>query len=78
MKDEKNYPSWVCTKCAEAAGGAIPPAHLPTWHIGECGVCLETKTVTQPRDFRYPDFKSLIARRALTKEAQERGEYDNI
>ena len=33
------------------------PPGVATWHIGECGVCGETKEVTQPRDFGYPHFK---------------------
>lgn len=49
-------PDFVCTECAEAAGGKMHPKHQATWHIGECGICHKTKAVTQPRDFGHPAF----------------------
>lgn len=54
---DEDYPTWVCTECAEAAGGKMPVDHLATWHYDKCDVCGgEKKTVTQPRDFGYPKF----------------------
>lgn len=72
----KYYPSWTCHDCAVKSGGSMPDGHIATWHEGKCGCCEETKPVTEPRDYRYPDFTSLKARIQLTKEAQEQGEYD--
>lgn len=48
---------FVCSDCATAAGGKIPEKHQPTWHEGKCDVCEKIKVVTQPRDFRHPQFK---------------------
>lgn len=51
----KRYPDWICDECAERTGGRMPEGHLCTVHEGTCGVCLERKIVTEPRDYRYPD-----------------------
>lgn len=50
-------PAFVCTECAEAAGGKMPANHAATWHNGECGICHKIKPVTEPRDFGHPQFK---------------------
>jgi hypothetical protein len=50
-------PAFVCTECAEKAGGKMHPEHAATWHNGECGICHKTKAVTEPRDFGHPVFK---------------------
>lgn len=55
-KDKNVYPTWVCFECAQKVGGKFPEGHLATWHIDICDVCKETKSVTEPRDFGYPDF----------------------
>lgn len=52
-----NSPAFVCTVCAEAAGGKMPPNHVATWHEGECEICHEIKPVTEPRDFGHTIFK---------------------
>ncbi len=46
-----------------------PPLHacfeISTYHLGTCGVCGRQESVTQDRDFFYPDFE-------LLKETKER------
>lgn len=53
MSDE-DYPNWVCHDCAIEAGGT--PPECATFHIGICGACKKEKSVTEPRDYNYPDF----------------------
>lgn len=38
---------------------------ISTYHEGVCDFCRETKFVTEPRDFFYPDFELL--KKATTK-----------
>lgn len=58
----------VCHECGVTANVltclkkyGTPPKKLTfdvsTYHRGKCDVCGETKSVTEPRDFFYPDFK---------------------
>ena len=57
MRRDKNlYPSWVCAECAQKAGGRFPEGYQATWCEEKCGVCGEVKSVTDPRNFGYPDF----------------------
>lgn len=65
---KKPYPAWICTSCAEEAGGKIPANHLACWHVDKCGVCGGTTAVTQPRDWGYPK-GSKISRLILTRRA---------
>lgn len=51
MAYRKIEPDWVCFSCAEKRGARVPDGHLCTVHVGVCGICLETKQVTEPRDF---------------------------
>lgn len=48
------YPRRICTSCGLFYG------HKPHWpstyHMAPCGVCNESKMVTEPRDFGFPDF----------------------
>jgi len=57
---DENYPTWVCRECGLKASkdmDNIPLAfQLSTYHIDICGVCGKEKSVTEPRDFWYPDF----------------------
>jgi hypothetical protein len=46
----KIEPDWVCEDCIFERGARIPEGHLPTFHIGICGICGGTKEVTEPRD----------------------------
>ena len=46
--------TWICLDCAKAVGVVMPPGHAYTAHEDTCGVCGEIKTVTEPRDFRWP------------------------
>lgn len=52
----KPYPNWVCQPCGRAASGERQFS-LSTYHDGFCNVCDSNATVTEPRDFFYPDFK---------------------
>lgn len=54
--DNERYPTWVCSDCGLKAsqGKAFT---VSTFHNGVCGVCGQTKAVTQPRDFFYPEFE---------------------
>lgn len=52
-----DYPVWVCSPCAEKAGGRWPKGHVATFHVGICHVCGEEIAVTEPRDWRYPNLK---------------------
>jgi len=42
-------PQWVCNDCGQDRYGI--PNEVSTWHVGKCGICGETKPVTEPRDF---------------------------
>lgn len=46
--------TWICVDCAHEYGARMRPDHLATWHEDTCGVCKRAKTVTEPRDFRWP------------------------
>ena len=47
----KLEPDLVCDDCAYERGACIPFGHLSTYHIGICGLCGETKEVTETRDY---------------------------
>jgi len=63
IKIAKNQPQWVCWFCGEQYGLyyqlelkevlSREQKRCSTYHEGVCGVCLETKTVTEPRDYGY-------------------------
>lgn len=49
-----DYPMWICADCGNKYGH-WPDGHIGTFSHGlECGWCGEIKTVTEPRDYRYP------------------------
>ena len=50
---KKLYPDWVCQECGETYGRGMPEGHIATWHDGECGICGNYTTVTEPRDYRH-------------------------
>jgi hypothetical protein len=52
MKEIK-YPSWICFDCGKKYGTIIQN-HCCTMHNDVCGWCGELKSVTEPRDFKYP------------------------
>lgn len=55
----KPYPLWCCYDCgmkARNTQGLDEPIGTATYHIDVCEVCLETKEVTEPRDFGSPLF----------------------
>lgn len=58
--ESKDYPGWVCSDCgvkaSKAMGNTTLAFDVSTFHQGVCGVCGETKSVTEPRDFFYPNF----------------------
>jgi hypothetical protein len=49
-----DYPTFVCSFCAESAGGKMPAGHIATWHNGICPCCGHLRQLTEPRDFGYP------------------------
>ena len=56
----KEQPDWVCQDCGEKWGRwwdgseyTGPSPYFSTFHEGSCGVCGETKAVTEARDFGY-------------------------
>lgn len=63
-------PHWVCRQCGIAANTLSclikfgrPPLKeiisVATFHIDKCDVCGGVKSVTEARDFFYPDFSLL-------------------
>lgn len=48
---ENREPQWVCLKCADERGARIPEGHCYSMHTDICGICRQTKSVTEPRDF---------------------------
>ena len=55
-----NQPEWVCSSCGEQWGrwwevgkyiGPVP--HFATFHMNNCDVCKQQKSVTEARDFGY-------------------------
>lgn len=46
------YPNTICFDCGVKYGK--PKGYAATFHIGICGWCGETKSVTEPRDYGYP------------------------
>lgn len=61
---KENYPQVVCHDCGSKYGKAWTRS---TWHTGVCGVCKETKSVTEPRDYGYPDFSKEVPDSGKTK-----------
>lgn len=51
----KPYPKWCCMDCGIKYGKKTTEG-VATFHLGECGVCGEMKSVTEPRDYNYPVF----------------------
>ena len=51
---EARSAGWICVDCAKQHGATMHPEHIATWHKDACAVCGEEKTVTEPRDFRWP------------------------
>ena len=52
---KRDYPEWICTECAITNGGRFPRDHIATFHVGECGWCKKKASVSQPRDYRFPN-----------------------
>jgi hypothetical protein len=48
----QHQPSWVCQHCGKKYGQK-PREGVSTWHYGECNVCHNHASVTEPRDFGY-------------------------
>ena len=51
--NEARRVTWICHDCAVKYAQVIE-GHCATFHEDPCGVCGETKWVTEPRDFRWP------------------------
>lgn len=45
------YPSWICSSCGDKWGRR--QCGRATWHYNICGICKESKAVTEPRDFGH-------------------------
>lgn len=48
-----DYPAWVCLPCGNKWGRRVGGGGVCTVHQGVCGVCGETRAVTEPRDFGH-------------------------
>jgi len=46
------YPAWICRPCGQQHGKK-PKGSIGSWHIGTCGVCGQSASVTEPRDFGH-------------------------
>lgn len=44
-------PAWVCWDCAKSRGASPPQGHVYTVHPDICGLCMQKKAVTEPRDY---------------------------
>jgi hypothetical protein len=44
---------WICSQCGEKYGK--PRDCISTWHYGTCDYCGDETTVTEPRDYGYPE-----------------------
>jgi len=63
MKKRNNhYPAFVCYDCAIAAGGKLLHENA-TYHEGNCGVCGKMRSITEPRDYGFPNFKTVIIKK---------------
>ena len=51
----KKYPHWVCQDCGRKASKGRQFT-VSCWHKGKCEVCGKIKSITEARDFYYPDF----------------------
>jgi len=69
-----DYPSYVCSDCAESAGGKFPVGHVACFHTGICPCCGCIKTLTEPRDYGYPNLKVSYEYRAIEAMARELGQ----
>jgi len=53
MTDKIPFTSdYICNECGRKYGKPSPGVH--TAHSGECGVCGETRTITNQRNYGYP------------------------
>ena len=48
-----DYPAWVCLPCWNKHGRGYTEGHVCTVHTGVCGICGQTRAVTEPRDFGH-------------------------
>lgn len=69
-----DYPSYVCSDCAESAGGKFSVGHVACFHTGICPCCGCIKTLTEPRDYGYPNLKVSYEYRAIEAMARELGQ----
>lgn len=57
---DSKQPDWVCHDCGQEWGRWYedntyfgPAKHCATYHVDECGVCGEQKSVTEARDYGF-------------------------
>lgn len=48
-----DYPAWVCLPCGHKWGRGTATGRLCTVHSGTCGICGQSRPVTEPRDFGH-------------------------
>ena len=54
----KLYPAWMCHDCGVAArGGPLRALAGAAYYKSKCEVCGKVRSVTEPRDYGYPEFK---------------------
>lgn len=58
MRNNGDYPDWICQRCAEKLTNHKQQNHTSTWHFDTCGWCKSYTPVTQPRDYRYPHYEA--------------------
>ena len=49
-----NVGDWICDDCAKTLG-ATKRIEISCYHMDTCDYCDETKAVTEPRDWGYPE-----------------------
>lgn len=54
----KNQPDWVCYDCGVKFGKHVRDG-ISTFHMNNCGVCGEWKSVTDPRNYGHLDMNKV-------------------
>lgn len=53
---KKEYPNWVCRDCGLKASKGRS-FMISTFSKGKCDICGKITSITEPRDFFYPNFE---------------------
>jgi hypothetical protein len=55
-----DYPDYICAPCGKRYGRGMPEGHLPTYHVGRCGIYGQDGVeVTEPRDWGHLDWEKV-------------------